>query len=120
MVINMVKSLDRLYSRAVFLGYRRGITLQNENQSLLRVEGVKTKEDAKWYIGKRVAYVYRAHTAQTKKNKQTKYRSIQGKVIAAHGTNGVVRARFSHNLPSQAIGKLVRVMLYPNRPAIAN
>ncbi|CAG9327005.1 unnamed protein product [Blepharisma stoltei] len=116
----MVKKLDRLYSRAVFLGFRRGITLQNENQALLRIEGVKTKEDAKWYIGKRAAYVYRAHKAQTKKNKLTKYRSIQGKVIAVHGTNGVVRAKFAHNLPPQAIGKLVRVMLYPNRPAITH
>lgn len=115
----MVKKLDRLYSRAVFLGFRRGISLQNTNQPLLRIEGVKTKEDAKYYLGKRVAYVYRGHKAQTKKDKSTKYRSIQGKVIAAHGTNGVVRAKFATNLPPQAVGKLVRVFLYPYRPVVA-
>ena len=111
----MVKKLDRLYSRAVFLGYRRGISLQNTHQGLLRVEGVKTKDDAKWYLGKRVAYVYRGKVAQKKQGKLTKHRSIQGKVIATHGNNGVLRASFHHNLPGQAIGKLVRVMLYPVR-----
>lgn len=111
----MVKKLDRLYSRATFLGYRRGISLQNTNQGLLRVEGVKTKEDAKWYLGKRVAYVYRGKKALKEQGKTTKFRSIQGKVIAVHGGNGVVRASFHHNLPGQAIGKLVRVMLYPIR-----
>mmetsp|Transcript_10054 Transcript_10054/g.15024 ORF Transcript_10054/g.15024 Transcript_10054/m.15024 type:complete len:116 (+) Transcript_10054:39-386(+) len=112
----MVKQLDRLYSRAAFLGYRRGITNQNENQALLRVEGVKTKEDAKWYLGKRVAYVYKGKKAQPSRGKTTKYRSIQGKVIGTHGTNGVVRARFRPNLPSEAMGKMVRVYPYPYRP----
>lgn len=112
----MVKKQDRLYSRAIFLGYRRGISLQNTSQGLLRVEGVKTKTDAKWYLGKRVAYVYRGKTANKEKG-LTKHRSIQGKVIAVHGDNGVVRAKFHHNLPGQAVGKLVRVMLYPFRPS---
>jgi large subunit ribosomal protein L35Ae len=112
----MVKKLDRLYSRAVFLGYRRGISLQNTNQALLRVEGVKTRKDAKWYLGKRVAYAYRGRKADKEKG-VSKSRSIQGKVIAVHGDNGVVRARFHHNLPGQAMGRLVKVMLYPFRPS---
>lgn len=112
----MVKTLDRLYSRAVFLGYRRGISLQNTNQHLLRVEGVKSREDAKWYLGKRVAYVYRGKTVNKEAGK-TKNRSIQGKIVSVHGNNGVVRATFHHNLPGQAAGKLVRVMLYPFRPS---
>ena len=111
----MVKKLDRLYSRSIFLGYRRGISLQNTNQGLLRVEGVKNKSDAKWYLGKRVAYVYKGKKAEKIEGKTNKYRKIQGKVIATHGNNGVVRAKFHNNLPGQAIGKLVRVMLYPFR-----
>jgi large subunit ribosomal protein L35Ae len=112
----MVKKLDRLYSRSVFLGFRRGISLQNTNQGLLRVEGVKSSEDAKWYVGKRVAYVYRGRRSNEEK-RITKHRSIQGRIISTHGNNGVVRASFNHNLPGQAVGKLVRVFLYPYRSA---
>lgn len=112
----MVKKQDRLYARSVFLGFRRGISLQNTNQGLLRIEGVKTSEDAKWYIGKRVAYVYRGHKANKEKGIK-KHRNIQGRIIKTHGNNGVVRASFHHNLPGQAAGKLVRVMLYPFKPS---
>jgi hypothetical protein len=62
--INMVKNQARLYSRAVFMGFRGGRTTQSENQAILKLEGVGTKSDAAWYLGKRVAYVYRAKKAR--------------------------------------------------------
>jgi large subunit ribosomal protein L35Ae len=62
-------------------------------------------------MGKRVAYIYKA---KTEKN-GSKYRVIWGKVSAAHGTNGVVKAKFSPNLPAKALGGPVRVMLYPSK-----
>ncbi len=49
----------RLYLRATFLGFRRGKTTQNENQALLRVEGVKDRKETNYYMGKRVVYVYK-------------------------------------------------------------
>ena len=106
----MVKKEARVYSRAVFTGFRRGITNQYCNQALLRIEGVKDKAAAQWYVGKKAAYVYKAKKAN---------RSIRGKVIATHGSNGIVRAKFNPNLPSQAMGKMVRVMLYPFRPQVS-
>lgn len=52
----------RLYLRAVFSGFRRGKTTQNENQALLRIEGVNDRNETPYYYGKRVVYVYRTKT----------------------------------------------------------
>jgi large subunit ribosomal protein L35Ae len=114
----MVKSQARLYSRAVFMGFRGGRTTQSENQAILKLEGVGTKADANWYLGKRVAYVYRAKKARKTFDKhESKQRAMYGKVIGTHGSNGAVRAKFAHNLPPSAMGHPVRVMLYPHRDA---
>ena len=111
----MVKKQSRLYCRAVFMSFRRGAHTQQENQAIVKVEGVGSKDDATWYLGKRVAYVYRAKRAQNAFGHKTNYRTIEGKIINTHGSNGAVRAKFRHNLPVQALGAPLRVMLYPNR-----
>ena len=94
----------RLYSKAVFQGFRRSRVNQYENQARLRIEGVNDKSDVRSYLGKRVVYVYKSNKG---------YRTIWGKVINKHGNKGGVLAKFRSNLPPRAIGATVRVMLYP-------
>mmetsp|Transcript_22978 Transcript_22978/g.19942 ORF Transcript_22978/g.19942 Transcript_22978/m.19942 type:complete len:138 (-) Transcript_22978:248-661(-) len=101
----------RLWVKSVFTGFRRSKETQNENQVLLKIQGVNDSKSTAFYWGKRCAYIYKAHT--TKNN--TKYRCIWGRVSRAHGSNGLVIAQFRKNLPPRAMGATVRVFLYPHR-----
>eukprot|EP01123_Difflugia_compressa_P006398 TRINITY_DN185_c0_g1_i2.p1 TRINITY_DN185_c0_g1~~TRINITY_DN185_c0_g1_i2.p1 ORF type:complete len:110 (-),score=13.25 TRINITY_DN185_c0_g1_i2:222-551(-) len=101
----------RLYTKGVVLGYRRSKHLQYPQWTLVRIEGVKEKTDTQFYLGKKVAWVYRAG----KKNKDgSNIKVMWGKVATSHGNSGVVRCRFRHNLPPSAFGATIRVMMYPS------
>ena len=100
----------RVYVRGVILGYKRARTNQHENTSLIKLENVPDKSSTAFYLGKKLCYVYKAHT----KKQGTVYRTMWGKVTRAHGTSGVVRAQFKHNLPPTSIGGKIRCMLYPS------
>ena len=96
----------RLYLKGIFTGFRRGKTTQDENHALVKIEGLNSRKEVHFYLGKRLVYVYRTKTG---------YKTIWGRVCSPHGNNGVVKARFNHNLPPKAIGGTLRVMLYPHR-----
>ena len=96
----------RLYVKGIFTGFRRNKVWTLNNQAILKLEGLNSKKEAQYYLGKRVVFIYK-----TKEG----YKTIWGRIRSAHGNNGAVLAKFLHNLPPRGIGAPVRVMLYPQR-----
>lgn len=104
------ESGHRLYVKGRHLSYQRGKRNTNPGTSLIQIEGVSDSQAASFYLGKKIAFVYRAH----RKIKGSKTRVIWGKVTRPHGNSGIVRAQFRRNLPPRSFGASVRVMLYPS------
>ncbi|KAJ5797644.1 uncharacterized protein N7503_006940 [Penicillium pulvis] len=85
----------RLYVKGRHLSYQRAKHTTNPNTSLVKIEGVEDSKAAQFYLGKKVAFVYRAKREVRGSN----IRVIWGKVTRPHGNSGVVRAKFRNNLP---------------------
>lgn len=101
------KRAPRLHVDGAILGFKRHLRNQDNSVMLIKIRDVDSREDAEFYLGKRVAFIT--------KGADGSFRVNWGKVCRHHGANGVVKCRFRRNLPPQAIGGRVRVMLYPSR-----
>ena len=83
----------------VFPSVCRGFTNTYHHTALLSMDGVNDKAASNFYLGKKVAYIYKAQKAVS----GSKFRVVWGKVMRPHGTNGAVRAKFSTNLPVSTV-----------------
>ena len=83
--------------KAVIVNFRLARHHTYENQMILKVKGVDTKEDAKKLVGKKVVWTTPA------KNE------IVGEIRSSHGNKGALRALFETGMPGQAVGTEVQI-----------
>jgi len=76
---------------------RRGPKTQKSKEYILRFPGIESADGAARLIGRKVAWPIGKHAAI-------------GKIVALHGNNGLVRARFRRGLPGQALGSPVEII----------
>ena len=82
---------------ATIVNFRMARHHTKGNHIILSIEGVNTREKANAFVGKEVVW----------KTPGSKQKEIHGKIVAAHGNSGALRAIFEKGLPGQALGKKV-------------
>ena len=81
----------------IIVNYRVGPKTQRSRECLVKFPNVNSAKDASRLIGRKVAW-----PAEEKR--------IIGKIVATHGTKGLVRVRFRKGVPGQALGTHARVV----------
>jgi large subunit ribosomal protein L35Ae len=84
-------------SEGVIVSYRRGPRTQKPKECILRFPSIESGSEAAHLIGRKVAWPIEKHKAR-------------GKIVAFHGKNGLVRARFRKGVPGHALGSLVEII----------
>jgi large subunit ribosomal protein L35Ae len=84
--------------KATIINFRKGVHTQKDNQLVLEVEGISSKEDAAKLVGKAVVW------------KTPSGKEMKGKVSSPHGNKGAVRAIFEKGMPGQCISTKAEIL----------
>jgi ribosomal protein L35AE/L33A len=79
------------------VSYRTGPKTQRSKECILRFPKFESPSEAARLIGRKVAW-------------PVGERKVRGKIVALHGTNGLVRVRFRKGVHGQAIGTPIEVV----------
>lgn len=82
---------------AVIVNFRGSRRRKNFSQIILKIEKYDDIKKAEELIGKEVIW------------KTASKKEIKGKITAAHGNSGAVRAKFEKGLPGQSLGTKVQI-----------
>ena len=84
--------------KAQFIGYRRGLkSKQRNNQILINIDNVRSRNEASQYIGKSITW--------TSPSKQ----QYRGRIVGLHGRNGTLKILMKKVPPSLAIGAAIHI-----------
>lgn len=81
----------------VIANFRKSVHRQKNNYMVVLAEGCDKKEKADKLVGKTVIW-------ESPAKKQ-----LKGKITAAHGKKGAVRALFETGMPGQSVGSKVKI-----------
>ena len=84
--------------KGTIANFRSSRHRQTDNQMIIVIDGISTKEKAAQIVGKKV--VFKTETE----------REIIGKVSAVHGNKGAIRAIFEKGMPGQSLSKKVEII----------
>jgi large subunit ribosomal protein L35Ae len=84
-------------NEGIIISYARGPKTQKPKECILSFPNIESSSEATHIIGRKVAWPIRKH-------------KTRGKIIAFHGKNGLVRARFKKGVPGQALGSPVEIV----------
>ena len=80
----------------LIINFRRGKKITSNNQMIIEIPSIDSKESAQKLVGKIVLY-------------NTGKKDIKGEVRSAHGNSGALRVLFETGMPGQALGQKVKV-----------
>lgn len=83
----------------IISAFRGSPRVKSKNQMIIEITGIDSKEKAEKLIDKTVVW----NTPGKKGN------AIKGRISAAHGRKGIVRAIFEKGMPGQSLGTKVKI-----------